>query len=116
MWFGDLTDGRQPFKKGIMKGIGEWYCATWWQQRAEQVSRSTGSDCDQTCDVIINEMKAKGLQPGKDFVAMYGDVYSKKDIAYVRHMALEMFGRYRVDGTSRNAKMIGLWKGQYKNV
>ena len=77
-----------------------------WQKRAKHLYRGGYGDCDKISMKIVEEMKAQGLVVGKDFVAVHGRIDG------VRHMYIELWGKYRIDGTS-SSYVSNIWKGEY---
>ena len=105
-----------------MKWFRNWLTACEWQDRAEEIHKETGNDCDEVSRWLIKEMQANGLVLGRDFVTVYGRVDG------TRHMCVELFGKnspdkkgrpvfkfngYRIDGTAPGTRMKGIWKGEY---
>ena len=91
----------------MFKWIRNLYRWMWWSQRAIEF-REKGYDCDAISMRLVEEMKAKGLEPGKDFVAVNGSV----DIGgkLVRHMCLDLHG-HRIDAAAPNKRIINAFKG-----
>jgi hypothetical protein len=84
----------------MWKWLQYWY----WQNVAEDLVKYRGYDCDGSLGVIMKRWK---LIPGKDFVAIHGSIDG------VRHMRIELWGRYILDGASPGVKMTAEWKGAY---
>jgi len=91
----------------ILRWIRGIYRSMWWNQRALQLVEQ-GYDCDGSVGVMVKEMKAKGLKPGKDFVSVHGSV--DIDGKLVRHECLDMYG-HRVDGAAPSSTMVNAFVG-----
>ena len=106
----------------MWKWLSNYFTACEWQDRAEEIHKDLGTDCDETSIKVIREMEAQGLQLGVEVVVVYGRIHGEK------HMCLEMYGKnspdkkgrpvyklngYRIDGTAYGNRMTHIWKAPY---
>ena len=106
-----LTDGKMANPKSSFQ---QWYVAKWWNQQAEVISETYGTDCDGTIEVMIGQMRDKGLNPGVDYVAGYCEYWDAENKVWGNHMFLEMFKKYKIDLLHSSVKRRNEWIGEYK--